>query len=645
MPQPSHHLQPGHILRSRYRIVKPLSSGAFGDTYVAIDDDLPDNPQVVVKYLKLADIPDEHKDSILRLFQKEAVSLRNLGEGTSQIPKLWANFTENGDYYLVQEFIDGAPLSDELTPGTVLSEIAVMAMLREILTPLKIVHDNQIIHRDLKPDNIIRRRSNGELVLIDFGAVKEIGQMKTQIVSGSASTIGIGTPGYMPDEQRAGHPRYSSDIHAVGIIAIQALTGFPGGVMSQFPVNGDTLELDWLSQVKQPISTEFAAFLTKMVKRWYDSRFPDASAALMALEAIGWHPTPSPVSRNIQPPVTPPSPPRQSSTPQPPVTPPSPSSPYPRRNFLKWVGFGGVGVVGALVLSQWGKNAFFQETAAPPTLRSIQFASVKLDSSGKEVGKPQGKAEVFDESLGNGVNLTMVKIPAGKFLMGSPASEGDRESNESPQHEVSIPEFYMGQTEVTQAQWQAIMWWNNPNPSQFKGDGKLPVDSVSWLEAMEFCKKLNEKTGRRYTLPSEAQWEYACRAGTTTPFAYGETITAAVVNYNGDYPYGNAPKGKYRQGTTPVGSFPPNLFGLYDMHGNVWEWCLDEWVGNYNGAPTDGSARGDINSRAEKNRLLRGGSWDYNARYCRSAYRGIIGAWSGSSNVGFRLVWVQPRTP
>jgi formylglycine-generating enzyme required for sulfatase activity len=154
---------------------------------------------------------------------------------------------------------------------------------------------------------------------------------------------------------------------------------------------------------------------------------------------------------------------------------------------------------------------------------------------------------------------------------------------------------------------------------------------------MEFCARLSKFTQRQYRLPSEAEWEYACRAGTTTPFYFGETISTELANYNGNYTYGKGTKGQYRQQTTDVGSFPPNAFGLYDMHGNLWEWCLQEWVNNYNGAPTDGSARGDINSLAEnQQRLLRGGSWYDLARNCRSAFRSRNGASIRNNNVGFR---------
>jgi formylglycine-generating enzyme required for sulfatase activity len=162
------------------------------------------------------------------------------------------------------------------------------------------------------------------------------------------------------------------------------------------------------------------------------------------------------------------------------------------------------------------------------------------------------------------------------------------------------------------------------------------VEQVNWHEAVEFCARLSQKTGREYRLPTEAEWEYACRAGTTTPFHFGPTLTTNLANYDGNYVYGSGPKGVYREQTTDVGSFPPNAFGIYDMHGNVWEWCLDHWHDNYKGAPTDGSAwieGGDSNRR-----LLRGGSWIDAPRNCRSAYRGGFGPVVRLITFGFRIV-------
>ncbi len=247
-------------------------------------------------------------------------------------------------------------------------------------------------------------------------------------------------------------------------------------------------------------------------------------------------------------------------------------------------------------------------------LKSFNFETVTTNAQGKIINKRNHSANYFEEDLGNGIKLEMVEIPGGTFYMGSPENEQERISWESHQHQVKVPSFFMGRCQLTQAQYQAII---GNNPSSFKGVNH-PVEKVSWDNAVEFCQKLSQKTGKNYRLPSEAEWEYACRAGTTTPFYFGESITPDLVNYDGNYPYASAPKGKYREQTTDVGTFPPNPFGLYDMHGNVWEWCLDDWNENYINAPTDGSAW--IRQSAEY-KLLRGGSWYDNARGCRAASR------------------------
>jgi len=269
------------------------------------------------------------------------------------------------------------------------------------------------------------------------------------------------------------------------------------------------------------------------------------------------------------------------------------------------------------------------------SLKTWIFEVVTVDAKGKITNRRNCDAKYLVEDLGNGVTLEMVQIPGGTFKMGSPATEEGRYDSESRQHQVTVPSFFMGKYQVTQAQYQAVM---GNNPSNFKGE-KRPVEQVSWDEAVEFCQKLSQKTGHTYRLPSEAEWEYACRAGTTTPFYFGETITTDLANYNGHYNYGQAPKGEYREETTPVGSFPANAFGLYDMHGNVWEWCQDSWHGNYNGAPTDGSVWTD-NDNQTKLLLLRGGSWYDEPDNCRSALRSHYSRADRNHYVGFRVVVV-----
>ena len=272
----------------------------------------------------------------------------------------------------------------------------------------------------------------------------------------------------------------------------------------------------------------------------------------------------------------------------------------------------------------------------------------------------QRTAQYFREDLGNDIQLDMMLIPGGTFIMGSPKKEEDSTDSERPQHKVTIEPFWLGQYQVTQAQWKFVAKLPqvnkelNPDPSRFKGNGSTsltnnrPVEQVSWYDAVEFCDRLSNHTKRQYRLPSEAEWEYACRAGTKTPFHFGETITTDLANYNGNYTYGQGPKGVYREETTEVGSFEvANNFGLYDMHGNVWQWCLDDWHDNYTDAPADGSAwfsSDDKLSDKTGRAVLRGGSWLINPRYCRSASRSYFFRDDPYNGIGFRVVCVVGRT-
>jgi len=302
-------------------------------------------------------------------------------------------------------------------------------------------------------------------------------------------------------------------------------------------------------------------------------------------------------------------------------------------------------------------------------LKPFEFETVTVDRRGREIRRESKQPFFFVEPVSQeAAPLEMVAIPSGSFLMGSPETESERYDDESPQHEVTVQSFFLSKYPITQAQWREVARLPqvnrelDPDPSGFKGD-RLPVESVSWQRAVEFCDRLSAVTGRTYRLPTEAEWEYACRAGTTTPFHLGETITTHLANYDGSV-YQQESKGQDRKQTTNVGSFPPNAFGLYDMHGNVWEWCLDHWHENYDGAPTDGSAwldqsvlltetRERITTESSdsltaedegESHVIRGGSWYFNPGYCRSAYRGGYHPDLRYLNIGFRVVCVVPRT-
>jgi formylglycine-generating enzyme required for sulfatase activity len=295
-------------------------------------------------------------------------------------------------------------------------------------------------------------------------------------------------------------------------------------------------------------------------------------------------------------------------------------------------------------------------TRASSQAQSFKFETatviVKALVSGEssiEINRRNGTAEFFAEKLDEHTVLEMVSIPGGNFIMGSPDSEEEQQDEEGPQHMVRVPSFWMGRYAVTQSQWFAVATdlpkiniELEPDPSYSKGLHR-PVERVSWYAAVEFCNRLSQKTGKPYRLPSEAEWEYACRARTTTPFHFGETITPDLVNYDGNYTYGAGSKGVCREQTTEVGSFLPNAFGLYDLHGNVWEWCADHWHENYQGAPVDGSAW--ITDDEASGRLLRGGSWGFNPRYCRSAYRNRSVPDDRYDVIGFRVVFSAAWTP
>ena len=261
---------------------------------------------------------------------------------------------------------------------------------------------------------------------------------------------------------------------------------------------------------------------------------------------------------------------------------------------------------------------------------TIEFETPTLNAKGEILAWARHTAQQFTEVLGKAPGLDLLVIPSGLFQMGSPRHLGN--PDEQPQHFVTIKSFLMSRFLVTQAQWKAVM--GKLPPCRFKGE-KLPVERVSWRDAQKFCEQLSKKTGRKYQLPSETQWAYACRAGTATPFSFGETITVDVANFNGEHTFAEEPRGFYRHTTTKGGTFPPNAFGLHDMHGNLWEWCADTWLADYTSSPRDQSS---YQSKDNPFRVARGGSWHEPPALCRSAARLQVLESETDEFTGFRVV-------
>ncbi len=587
--------QPRCRLKNRpYEILQVLGEGGFGITYKAknLGLDIP----VVIKTPNSKLQRDANYAKYVANFNREAKQLAKLGMNPHpHIVRVFDFFAEDNLPCIVMDYVPGTSLYDLVQMNGALSESQALEYIKQIGSALVVCHKAGIIHRDVHPNNILIHQHSGRAVLIDFG------------ISGTTQTsrnTHSGNRAFAPWEQVAYWEQQNSKTPQVDIYTLAA--------SFYYLVTGDTpreclarkynnAQLSEPKQLNSSLSEAVNQGILKGMAVLPENRPNSVQAWLELLEAD---------SKNV-------------------YTSPQQNQEKPKKSILMQV--------------------FEFET--------VKFKEKKVSTGFLGLGKKQTEvvlhrerkqAKYFTEDLGNGITLEMVEIPGGTFIMGSPEEEKGRHNNEKPQHEVTVPSFYMGKFAVTQVQWQQVAALPQverklkPEPSKFKGND-LPVEQVSWYDVVEFCARLSQATGKKYRLTSEAEWEYACRAGTTTPFYFGKTITTDLANYNGNYTYANEPKGKYRQETTRVGSFPPNTFGLYDMHGNVWEWCADTWHDNYQGAPIDGSAW--IIGGTDKLSPTRGGSWGDNPIVCRSACRIIIRRRDGIyDNVGFRVVSESGRT-
>jgi formylglycine-generating enzyme required for sulfatase activity/predicted Ser/Thr protein kinase len=566
------------LVNDRYRPLKIIGRGGFGRTFLAIDEAKPSRPPCVIK--QFLPVESEFVDEARRLFRQEAVRLDDLGKH-SQIPELFAYNEQQNRLYLVQQFINGLNLNKELTKEGIFDEVKIRKLLNDLLPVLQFIHEAQVIHRDIKPDNIIRRKSDGKPVIVDFGAAK----FATNTNLSKAGTT-IGTVGYAAPEQSLGKAIFSSDIYSLGVTCIYLLTH-----VDPYNLFDATEGFVWRHRT-DGVSDRLAQVLDKMIQTSVKQRYSTVTDVLNDL-----------------------------NTAQIPVATPKKAI-APKSLYIKL------------------KKFKFETISLKITGSNIKqvglFARKATTGTNIVVEKSICQVECFIDAPVDDLKIEMVRVPDGTFLMGSLPTEEEQNKDENPQHLVNVPAFFMAKYPVTQAQWEMVM---DTNPSHFKGES-LPVENVSWHDAQDFCHKLSEVTGKPYRLPTEAEWEYACRAGTTTPFYFGDVITADIANFNGQLSYSGSPKTRYRQQTTEVNTFPPNAFGLFDMHGNVWEWCQDEAHENYKGAPADGSAWVTVNtSHGNRSRVLRGGAWNSHPSNCRSAFRNGYFPDSRFDRCGFRIAF------
>jgi len=626
-------LQPEMTLEGGYTLIKQIGAGAMGVVWQAHDRD--GDRLVALKF-----VPKEcsrFKDEIERL--RKSFSKIHALNHQSICPIYGLKEDSEFGFFLVMKFLDGETLDahrlrkDPKGNGLPLEQV--LALLKPVASALDYAHGNEVIHRDIKPANIfLSETARGVSVeIIDFGLAEEI--RESMIRASQVKSEVSGTPGYMaPEQWKGARQTAATDQYALAVIAYELLAG-------HLPFSGSNIENAVMKYDPEPIrevsGAANAALQTALAKRG-DERFASCQDFTNALAGAVVVPPPPPPQPQQQP--------HQSGT-----TLPAPADVAPlmerghvHLEFSEWqqatrcfdealnkasryapvyVGL----LCAELQLQKEEHLVDYKEPISdfPNFKKAIRFADDEYRKTlegyaeknreciRKLVVQP-GERKVLSIS---GVEYPFRWCPSGTFMMGSPASETDRQANET-HHQVTLSRgFWLLETPVTQSMWESVM---GSSPSKFTGSKKLPVEQVSWDDCQGFLQKLNglgvAPDGYRFALPTEAEWEYACRAGTTTPFNFGSTLNGDKANCNGNYPYGTSTKGKYLEKTTDVDSYPANAWGLYDMHGNVLEWCHD-WYGDYpSGAVTDPTG-----ATTGSDRVIRGGSWSDFAQYCRSAYR------------------------
>jgi len=570
------------LQKGRYQIDHPLGFGGFGVTYramhvgldmiVAIKEFFPRDKAQRDHSNHRISAPTPQAEAFqrgLKRFTAEGRILASLSDPHVVRVQDW--FEEHGTAYLVMDLIRGVTLRDELkAAGGPLPESRVRELTGQLVNALETIHEKGIYHLDIKPENLMVRKEDENVVLIDFGSARLEG-----LTSGTTQPF---TPSYAPPEVIDCGSRADidarSDLYELGMVLYELLTGKSpaGGLVKR----DDSLLLD-VPETWRPAVIEATRFYREerpqTVREWWEKFVKPRDVKIR----------PKPGPAHVPP--------------------------------------------------------------AHARLSEFQFDAVAPNDDGQSFKILRKRAEQLVENL-DGATLGMVRIPAGEFLMGSserPSASGrlneagDR--TERPQHLVRVKEFFIGKYEITQEQWERVARWPrvdrdiNPYPSRSEG-GRLPVENINWYEAKEFCARLSMRTKGRYRLPSEAEWEYACRAGTTTAFSFGETITPKLVKFNAGY---ESSRAKKDQPIPPDSLGAVNGFGLFDMHGNVWEWCEDVWHDNYGGAPDDGGAW--VDGGDQDFRIQRGGSWDDDSVFCRSAYRKKLAPDVNHDNVGLRVVY------
>ena len=597
-------LPPGTRLEE-FVIEQGLQSGGFGVTYLAQDESL--GRRVAIKeYLPLewagrradgsvgprsASQAQDYEWGLAR-FLDEARTLARLDHG--RIVRVYRVLEAWGTAYMVMEYVAGRNLEEALKAEGPWPEERVRGLLESLLPGVALVHEAGLVHRDIKPSNVMLR-ADGTPVLIDFGAARYAAGVH------SRSLTSVLTPGYAPDEQyrTAGRQGPWTDVYALGAVAYRALSGrapveAPERVHAIARVGPDRDPLAPVAEASAgPVSEAFGSAVAAALAVWPEDRPQDVRAWRARWDGGVVVEPPRPIFR------------------------PSRPAPALLQRILDW-------------------NSAAGHRAAYGVAALVVAAAVAV---GMVAVRRAAEAEVFRDC---DFCPEMVVIPAGAFRMGLPAWEEAREEDEGPKLRVTLRSFALGVTEVTFDEWEACVrgggcGGRRPDDEGW-GRGARPVINVNWEDARAYARWLSRETGKSYRLPSEAEWEYAARGGTTTSWYWGDSSSGQCDHANGADVNSNWVKVSCDDGsayTAAVGSYEANAFRLFDMLGNVREWVEDCWHNTYRGAPNDGTAwtRGGDCSR----RVLRGGSWLSDPRSLRSGTRNWGTTGRRDFNVGFRV--------
>ena len=601
----------GTILNNRYQILGLLSGqGGMGLVYQATDLNLRDT--VVIKQSRFNDeafmrqkFPDlkgeamrSQAEYLRKAFEREARLLRCLRHNA--LPHVLDYFDLDGQQSLVMEFIPGKDLGEMLTERLQMDQgpfplNLVLDWADQLLDALNYLHtqfDTPIIHRDIKPHNL-KLMPNGQIILLDFGLAKGA-------ISGMSVVESIwgGTPEYAPleqideDENEEQKSDQRSDLYSLGLTLHHLLSGRkPPRTISRLKAEAQVKPdpLRPLSEISPHIPETVSTVLERAAALFAKDRLATAAEMRQLLRRD---------AASLTQAIDAPQPKHESET-----------IVRPSRKIVISLGPDDEGAKPEVEAEAEAPRIVAPPNPAPPEPHRI-------------VSSPGPLPFNFIEDL-KGVKLEMIYIPGGEFTMGSNFLD------ESPPHRVKLSPFYIGKYQITQAQWKAVM---GINPSHFKG-GDLPAENALWDNVVKFCEAVSKRSGKTYRLPTEAEWEYACRAGSNTKYCFGDYEESL-----GDYAWYSENSGAQIH---PVGQKKPNAWGLYDMHGNVWECCEDVWHRGYDGAPTDGSAW--LSGGTPSIRVLRGGSYSSPGGCSRSAYRSFTVVRFYLRTAGFRVV-VSART-